>query len=114
MKIYWYRNSKNLIGHRLHDLRISQHLTQRQLAARMQLAGMEMNEVTILRKKLARARAFQKERSGESEEAPEEGIPLEKHDVSTMIFSALLTIVPICLGILLLMGFLLLLIFRAL
>lgn len=30
-----------------------------------------------------------------------------------MIFSALLTIVPICLGILLLMGFLLLLIFRA-
>ena len=48
MKIYWYRNSKNLIGHRLHDLRISQHLTQRQLAARMQLAGMEMNEVTIL------------------------------------------------------------------
>jgi len=44
----------------------------------------------------------------------EEGIPLEKHDVSTMIFSALLTIVPICLGILLLMGFLLLLIFRAL
>jgi len=49
VKIYWYRNSKNLIGHRLHDLRISQHLTQRQLAARMQLAGMEMNEVTILR-----------------------------------------------------------------
>ena len=65
----------------------------------------------MFRKKLARA---QKERSGESEEAPEEGIPLEKHDVSTMIFSALLTIVPICLGILLLMGFLLLLIFRAL
>lgn len=31
-----------------------------------------------------------------------------------MIFSALFTIVPICLGILLLMGFLLLLIFRAL
>ena len=66
----------------------------------------------MFRKKLARA--FQKERSGESEEAPEEGIPLEKHDVSTMIFSALLTIVPLCLGILLLMGFLLLLIFRAL
>ena len=58
--------------------------------------------------------AQQNERSGESEEAPEEGIPLEKHDVSTMIFSALLTIVPLCLGILLLMGFLLLLIFRAL
>ena len=38
----------------------------------------------------------------------------KKHDVSTMIFSALLTIVPLCLGILLLMGFLLLLIFRAL
>ena len=36
----------------------------------------------MFRKKLARARAFQKERSGESEEAPEEGIPLEKHDVS--------------------------------
>lgn len=53
----------------------------------------------MFRKKLARARAFQKERSGESEEAPEEDIPLEKHDVSTMIFSALLTIVPICLGI---------------
>lgn len=65
------------------------------------------------RKKLARARALQKERSGSSEEAPEEGIPLEKHDVSTMIFSGLFTIVPICLGILLLMGFLLLLIFRA-
>ena len=68
----------------------------------------------MFRKKLARARAFQKERSGESEEPPEEGIPLEKHDVSTMIFSALFTFVPICLGILLLMGFLLLLIFRAL
>ena len=31
----------------------------------------------MFRKKLARARAFQKERSGESEEAPEEGIPLD-------------------------------------
>lgn len=49
MKIYWYRNSKNLIGNRLRDLRVSRNLTQRQLAARMQLAGMEMNEVTILR-----------------------------------------------------------------
>ena len=68
----------------------------------------------LFRQKLARARALQKERSGESEEAPEEGIPLEKHDISTMIFSGLFTIVPICLGILLLMGFLLLLIFRAL
>ena len=66
------------------------------------------------RRKLARARALQKERSGSSEEAPEEGIPLEKHDVSTMVFSGLLTIVPICLGVLLLIGFLLLLIFRAL
>ena len=68
----------------------------------------------MFRKKLARARALQKERSGEYEEVPEEGIPLEKHDISTMIFSGLFTIVPICLGILLLMGFLLLLIFRAL
>ena len=36
----------------------------------------------LFRKKLARARAFQKERGGESEEAPEEGIPLEKHDIN--------------------------------
>ena len=49
MKIYWYRNSKILFGHRLLYLRISLHLTLRLLASRMQLAGMEMNEVTILR-----------------------------------------------------------------
>ena len=37
------------IGLLIRMLRTERGMTQRQLAARMQLAGMEMNEVTILR-----------------------------------------------------------------
>lgn len=49
MKIYWNGNSKNIIGPRLKALRIEQKLSQRMLAARLSLSGVEFTELTVLR-----------------------------------------------------------------
>ena len=51
MLIYWDKKtgSKNRIGKRVRDLRISQNLTQKTLAAKLQLAGYEFNDLAILR-----------------------------------------------------------------
>lgn len=49
MKIYWSGKSKNIIGSKVRTLRIAQGLTQKALAARLQLEGWEFSELTVLR-----------------------------------------------------------------
>ncbi|MDO4556034.1 MAG: helix-turn-helix transcriptional regulator [Lachnospiraceae bacterium] len=51
MIIYWDKetNTKNRIGKRLKELRLEQQLTQKALAEKLQLAGYEFNDLTILR-----------------------------------------------------------------
>ena len=49
MKIYWFGDSKNIIGNRVKALRKSKKLTQKQLAEKLQLAGYDFSELTILR-----------------------------------------------------------------
>ena len=49
MKIYWYDNSKNIIGANLKKIRLSKKLTQNDLAAKLQLQGYEFDRITILR-----------------------------------------------------------------
>ena len=49
MKIYWDGNSKNIIGPKIKQLRISKKLTQKALAEKLQLEGYEFSDLTILR-----------------------------------------------------------------
>lgn len=49
MKIYWNGQSKNIIGSRVRDLRVSRGLTQKALAEQLQLCGHEFSDLTILR-----------------------------------------------------------------
>lgn len=49
MKIYWNGKSKNIIGERVKELRIKQNISQRTLAARLTLSGIEFSDLTILR-----------------------------------------------------------------
>lgn len=49
MKIYWTGSSKNLVGPKVRTLRIQNGMTQKALAARLQLAGYDMTDLTILR-----------------------------------------------------------------
>ncbi len=49
MKIYWNGESKNIIGTKVRQLRKEKGLTQKALAAQMQLSGLDMTELTILR-----------------------------------------------------------------
>lgn len=49
MKIYWNGNSKNIIGEQVKFLRKQQNISQRMLAARLSLSGIEFTELTILR-----------------------------------------------------------------
>ncbi len=50
MKIsYHAHNKKNLIGDQIRALRKERGLSQRDLAAKLQLAGYEFNDLTILR-----------------------------------------------------------------
>lgn len=49
MKIYWNGESKNIIGQRVKELRKKQNISQRTLAARLTLSGIEFTELTILR-----------------------------------------------------------------
>ena len=48
MKIYWNGKSKNIIGERVKELRIKQNISQRTLAARLTLSGIEFSDLTIL------------------------------------------------------------------
>ena len=49
MKIYWAGERKNIIGLRVRELRRAQGLTQKALAAKLQLAGYEFSDLTVLR-----------------------------------------------------------------
>lgn len=49
MKIYWYGNKKNIIGNKVKALRKDKRLTQKQVAEKLQLAGYDFSELTILR-----------------------------------------------------------------
>lgn len=49
MKINWNGNSKNIIGKRVKQLRLNQKISQRTLAARLTLTGIEFSDLTILR-----------------------------------------------------------------
>ena len=49
MKIYWSGDSKNIIGKKVRALRSAQGLTQRSLAAKLQLDGYDFTELTVLR-----------------------------------------------------------------
>ena len=49
MKIYWSGERKNIIGERVRLLRKQQGLTQRALAEKLQLAGYDVTDLTILR-----------------------------------------------------------------
>lgn len=49
MKIYWNGDSKNIIGPAIRKLRKEQGYTQSSLAAKMQLCGFDVSDLTILR-----------------------------------------------------------------
>ena len=49
MKIYWSGERKNIIGEKVRLLRKQRGLTQRALAERLQLAGFDMTDLTVLR-----------------------------------------------------------------
>jgi transcriptional regulator with XRE-family HTH domain len=51
MIIYWDKktNSKNRIGQRVKELQKAHNLTQKTLAAKLQLAGYDFNDLAILR-----------------------------------------------------------------
>lgn len=49
MKIYWNGTSKNIVGERVWELRTKQKISQRTLAARLTLIGIEFSDLTVLR-----------------------------------------------------------------
>ncbi len=49
MKIYWSGDSKNIIGNKVRTLRLQRGLTQKSLAEKLQLMGMEFSDLTVLR-----------------------------------------------------------------
>ena len=49
MKIYWYNGSKNVIGPVVRKLRVERNMTQKALAEQMQLRGVEIGDLVILR-----------------------------------------------------------------
>lgn len=49
MKIYWHDGRKNIIGDNLKKIRHSKKLTQKDVAVKLQLKGIECDRLTILR-----------------------------------------------------------------
>lgn len=49
MKIYWSGESKNIIGAKVRFYRKERNWTQRTLAAKLQLEGVDATELTVLR-----------------------------------------------------------------
>lgn len=49
MKIYWYNESKNIIGSKIKELRKANGMTQKELATKLQLLGYDFSDLTILR-----------------------------------------------------------------
>lgn len=49
MKIYWSGDSKNIIGPKVRELRTKNKVTQKALAEKLQLEGIDFTDLTILR-----------------------------------------------------------------
>ncbi len=49
MKIYWNGVSKNIIGAKIKQLRLQNKLTQKDMAAKLQIKGYDFTDLTILR-----------------------------------------------------------------
>ncbi len=49
MKIYDYNGKKNICGRRIHEARQKMHITQRDLAVRLQLAGIVIERDSVSR-----------------------------------------------------------------
>ncbi len=49
MKIYWFHNRKNIIGDNLRAIRNEKHLTQHDIAVKLQLMGLEFDRITVSR-----------------------------------------------------------------
>lgn len=49
MRIYWTGTSKNSIGQQVRALRLAKGWTQKQLATKLQLAGLDCSDLTVLR-----------------------------------------------------------------
>ena len=49
MKIYWSGKRKNIIGEKVRAVRKEKGMTQKALAEKMQLAGYDVTDLTILR-----------------------------------------------------------------
>lgn len=49
MKIYWYGEKKNIVGEALRKIRLQKHLTQQDVAVKLQLMGFEFDRITISR-----------------------------------------------------------------
>ena len=49
MKIYWHDGRKNIVGSNVRALRTKAELTQKELAAKIQLLGYEFDRLTVLR-----------------------------------------------------------------
>ncbi len=49
MKIYWYKDSKNIIGKRVKEARTKSnpHITQQDLSARLEVLGYNIDHVSI-------------------------------------------------------------------
>ena len=49
MKIYWFHNRKNIVGNNLRAIRTAKHLTQQDVAVKLQLMGLEFDRITVSR-----------------------------------------------------------------
>ena len=49
MKIYTYNGEKNIVGERIRQARVVKHISQEELAARMQVRGVILERATISR-----------------------------------------------------------------
>ena len=49
MKLYWYKGRCNLSGERIRQAREDEGLSQEQLAAKLQLAGLEITQKAVSR-----------------------------------------------------------------
>ncbi len=49
MKIYWFHNRKNIVGNNLRAIRTEKHLTQQDVAVKLQLMGLEFDRITVSR-----------------------------------------------------------------
>ena len=49
MKIHWFFGKKNIIGSNVRTIRKEKHLTQHDVAVKLQLMGLEFDRITVSR-----------------------------------------------------------------